>query len=698
MERIGKEDLLLEIGCEELPSRYIPGVLVKLEEKAELLLKEHRLSFEGSKAWATPRRLLLLINGLAARQSDLQQKIKGPALERSYDAAGAPTAALLGFARSQGLPPEKLITGTVKDTAFIFALKEIRGKTAEDLLPDILAQLLKRISFERPMYWESKENRFARPLRWLLAFYGDRPLDFTFAGVLSGRSTFGHRFLSPGPLTVDSPAAYFRCLEENYVLLDQEQRRNSIRQQLIEQAAALGGRPIIDENLLEEVTFLVEYPVAVSGSFSRDYLDLPREVLITTMQVHQRYFPLTEKDGAALLPHFIGISNNRFHENIRRGYEKVLGARLADARFFFEEDLKETLAVHAAQLSGVVFQEELGSLAQKQERLVKLTAELGGRLRLTKSQIAKAVRAAELCKADLVTSMVREFPELQGVMGREYALLSGEEPETAGAIYEHYLPRHAGDNIPESIEGALLSLADRADTLSGCFAIGLQPTGSEDPYALRRQAQGIIAILLNRELDLAPAELLERALQQHGEKLSLGAQRLGLLRSALQEFMMQRLRFALQGKGLSYDVIEAVLAVPYRTLAELYRKAAALEEQLRTAALRDVHAAYNRTANLVRGIHGGTVERTLLAGAAEKDLYLRFLEVAPEVEQALQQQNYSFCLEQLATLKGPVDNFFDEVLVMVEDEVLRQNRLNLLAAVKGLFNCFADFGLLQLGD
>ncbi len=698
MDTMGKEDLLLEIGCEELPSRFIPGALAQLEEGAALLLKEHRLSFEGSKSWATPRRLVLLISGLAVRQSDLQQKVKGPAVERAYDTAGAPTGALLGFARNQGLPPEKLITETVKGTDFIFAVKELRGKAAEDLLPDILVQLLRRISFARPMYWESKENRFARPIRWLLALYGDRPLGFTFAGVVSGCSTWGHRFLSPGPFTVDCTAAYFRCLEENHVLLDQEQRRTAIRQQLIEQADALGGRPLIDADLLEEVTFLVEYPVAVSGSFSRDYLELPREVLITTMQVHQRYFPLVEKEDGTLLPYFIGISNNRFHENIRRGYEKVLGARLADARFFYEEDLKEPLSAHAARLSGVVFQEELGSLAQKQERLVKLIDKLGGRLGLSEKQMGKAKRAAELCKADLVTSMVREFPELQGVMGREYAALSGEAPETAGAIYEHYLPRHAGGNIPISIEGAMLSLADRADTLSGCFAIGLQPTGSEDPYALRRQAQGIITILLEHEFDLVPAELLEGALRQHGEALSLSSQRLATLRGALHEFMMQRLRFALQGKGLSYDVIEAVLAVPYRTLAELCRRASTLEQQLRTSAIRDLSAAYTRTANLVRQVKGGAVERALLAEPAEKELYLRLLEAAPGVEQALHQQHYSACLEQLASLKGPVDLFFDQVLVMAEDEKLRRNRLNLLAAVKGLFNRFADFALLQLGE
>ncbi|HOJ84635.1 MAG TPA: glycine--tRNA ligase subunit beta [Bacillota bacterium] len=698
MDRVQKEDLLLEIGCEELPSRYIPGALERLEEKAALLFKEHRLSFEGSKSWGTPRRLALLVSGLASRQPDLQKKVKGPALERAYDTAGSPTAALLGFARSQGLSPEELIVETVNGTKFIFAEKEIPGQATGELLPQILTELLRQLTFPRPMYWESKEFRFARPIRHLLALYGEKTIRFAYAGVTAGRSTFGHRFLSPGSIVVESPAAYLRCLEENYVLADHERRREAIRQQLIEQAAALGGRPLIDEDLLEEVTFLVEYPVAVAGSFSTDYLDLPREVLITTMQVHQRYFPLVKEDDGSLLPHFIGISNNRFHENIRRGYEKVLGARLADARFFYEEDCKEPLARHAERLSEVVFQEELGSVAQKQERLLKLVRVIAERLGLSGDIIRRAERAAGLCKADLVTHMVREFPELQGIMGREYALLGGEEPETARAIYEHYLPRHAGDENPRSIEGALLSLADRADTLSGCFAVGLQPTGSEDPYALRRQGQGIVSILLEHGFDLPPADLLDAALREHASALSLTAGRLDTLRGALQEFMTQRLRFALQEKGLSYDVIEAVLAVPYRSVEELYRRAAALEEHLRSELLKNIGAAYIRTANLVRRTRGGPVERALLGEPAEKELYRRLLEVDPGVTQALQQSRYNSCLELLGSMKEPVDCFFDQVLVMAEDERLRRNRLNLLAAVKELFNRFADFALLQLAD
>lgn len=698
METCEKEDLLLEVGCEELPSRFIPGALRQLQDEAASLLGDYRLSFAGSKAWGTPRRLVLLIEGLAFRQPHLKQKVKGPPLERAYDAAGAPTKALHGFARSQGFSPEALTVEKVKGAAYLFAVKELPGKTAEALLPDILTRLLRGISFSRPMYWERKEDRFPRPVRWLLAFYGSAPVRFTFAGVTSGRDTFGHRFLSPGPFTVDSIAGYFNCLEESRVVLDHERRRDLIRQLLTEEAAAVGGLPLIDEALLEEVTFLVEYPVAVSGSFSRDYLELPREVLITTMQVHQRYFPVVKEDDGTLEPYFIGISNNRFHKNIRRGYEKVLGARLADARFFFDEDCKEHLDGYAEQLADVIFHEDLGTLAEKQERLVKLVGMIGERLGLSGSHIRRAKRAAQLCKADLVTNMVREFPELQGVMGREYACLSGEEPEIAAAIYEHYLPRHFGDAIPATVEGALLSLADRADTLSGCFAAGIQPTGSQDPYALRRQAQGIIAILMAYEFELTPTALLDAALQEHVKAMLLSVQRQNRLRGSLHDFVTHRLRFALQEKGLSYDVIEAVLAVPYHSVAELSGRAAALEKHLRTDLLKDLSAAYIRTANLTRQTRGGAVERDLLREPAEKGLYQSVLQVEPGLEQALQQRDYRSCFELLGLLKEPVDLFFDQVLVMAKDEQLRLNRLNLLVSVKRLFNRLADFALLQLAE
>ena len=564
---VPKKDLLLEIGCEELPSRYIPGALAQLEEAAASLFREHRLAFESCQAWATPRRLALLVRGLEARQPDLQKKVKGPALERAYDAAGSPTPALLGFARSQGLAPEELIVETVNGNKFIFALKEIPGQATADLLPRILTELLRRLSFPRPMYWESKECRFARPIRNLLALYGEKAIPFSYAGVTAGRSTFGHRFLSSGPVVVKSPAAYLRSLEENYVLADHERRREAIRQQLMEQAAALGGRPLIEEALLEEVTFLVEYPVAVTGSFSTAFLDLPREVLITTMQVHQRYFPVVKATDGSLLPHFIGISNNRYHENIRRGYEKVLGARLADARFFFEEDRKEPLERHAARLSEVLFQEELGSLAQKQERLVRLVRKLAS----TRLPGGAGRAPAALCRPTWSRTWCASSQA-----GGHGALCPAERgrARTARAIYGTTCRASPGTRPLAPLKG--LSFPGRPRRYAEqLLRRGAAAPGSET-YALRRRGQGLFPSCWSMN-DLSPAELFEAALREYAGALSSPP---GGWRSCAApcEFITS-IRFALQEK----DSATMSLSVPGRPLplsGGLSRRA--LEEQLRS--------------------------------------------------------------------------------------------------------------------
>jgi len=690
-------DLLLEIGCEEIPSRFIAGAVEQLQEGAAALLQEQRLGYSHIEAWGTPRRLTLLVSSLDERQPDLLEKVKGPPRNRAYDSEGNATPALQGFLRSHGLSGDQIQFEEIKGAAYVVALKRIAGRRTAELLPDILPALLRRLSFPRPMYWESKEVRFARPIRWLLSLYGGETVKFSFAGVSSGRQTYGHRFLAPGPHRVDHAKHYFACLQENKVILDQQQRRETIRRQVEEAARRYGGHALLSEALLDELTFLVEYPVVVAGSFSKDYLNLPREVLITTMQVHQRYIPVASspEEGAPLLPFFFGISNNSYHDNIRKGYEKVLQARLADARFFFNEDRKQPLERYGEQLQSVIYQEALGSMEQKRQRLVELTRTAGQRLKLPPEQLQAAQRAAHLCKADLVTHMVGEFPELQGVMGREYARLSGEDERVAVAIYEHYLPRYSGDAVPKTVEGALVSLADRFDTLAGCFAIGLQPTGSQDPYALRRQAQGAVAILLERELHLSPVELAEDALKLYSPQLKLTPDQRTLLLKSLQEFINQRLRFIFQEKGLSYDVVEAVLAVPFTSVPDLYRRARHLEGLLRSPVLADILTAYNRVANLARKAAGGPVEQSLLKNPAEKELYKRFLEIKPRFLLEQEQGRYDLCFRLLQELRGPVDRFFDEVMVMVEDEKLRQNRLNLLLALKQLFNRVADFALLQ---
>jgi len=685
-------NLIMEIGCEEIPSRFIPRSMEQLKEEAVALLVENRLGYGSVETWATPRRLVILISDLEMKQSDLVEKVKGPPISRAYDDSGQPTKALKGFLQNHGLDMEKVGEETIKDARYVVVQKEIAGSQTEELLPELLPRLIKKLTFPRPMYWRNKDVRFARPIRWILALYHNKPVIFSYADVQSGRFTYGHRFLAPGPFEIESVNHYFRCLEDNYIVVDQNRRRKMILQQLNEKAAEHGGEALVDENLIEEVAYLVEYPVAIDGSFDRAYLDLPQEVPITSMQNHQRYFPIVEKDSGRLMPYFVGISNNRFHPNIRKGYAKVLQARLADGRFFFNEDCKDSLESHIEKLKSVIFLESLGSMDQKRLRLLELTGRLGAALNLPSDQIEKAKRVAHLCKADLVTSMVKEFPELQGVMGREYAMLSGEPEEVAVGIYEHYQPRYTGDKLPAAPEGALVSIADRIDTLAGCFAIGIQPTGSQDPYALRRQAQGAIAILLGFEMELSLEDYVKHALDvlSADVKIDKGIRR--QVEQNLNDFLLQRIRYLLQDRGIDHDVTEAVLAVPFNSTAEVFKKAEVLKDYLNGPLLDDVITAYNRVANLAQKASHTDVDKTLFEDVTEKELF-RSLKTAEETLREI--KDPAQVLEQLQLLKQPVDNFFDNVMVMVEDETIRTNRLNLLFALKKSFNTLADFSKMQ---
>ncbi len=685
-------DLLLEIGCEEIPSRFLPGAMEQLEKGAASLLEENRLGHKEIKTYATPRRLVVLVKELEDRQSDLVEKVKGPPLDRAYDEAGKPTKALQGFVKSQGVTLKQVEEEVIKEARYVVVRKEIPGKQTVELVQNLLPQLIRKLSFPRPMYWQNKEVRFARPIRWLLALYENKPVIFKFAGIESGKVTYGHRFLAPGPFEINGVEDYFHCLDKNYIVVDHNRRREMICEQLKKKAEENGGKALIDDDLLEEVTYLVEYPVAVDGSFDRAYLDLPQEVPITSMQYHQRYFPIVEKESGLLLPCFIGISNNLFHPNIRKGYAKVLQARLADGRFFFNEDRKKPLDHYVSELESVIFLESLGNLDQKRLRLVDLTGKLGEILVLPDHIIKKAQRIAHLCKADLVTSMVKEFPELQGVMGREYARLSGEEQEVALGIYEHYLPRYPGDQLPSAIEAALVSLADRIDTLAGCFAVGIQPTGSQDPYALRRQAQGAVNILLGMEIDLSLKDYLGPAIDLISSSLKLDLERQQKLEVSLEEFLVQRIRFACQERGLTHDIIEAVLAVPFDSLSKLLNRAAVIEEYLQGPLLDDIIIAYNRVANLAKKAGGKEPDQALLVDPKEKELYLRLQEVKSEFEGLKTPEEK---LKNLQSLKLPIDEFFDNVMVMVEDDRVRENRLSMLAEIKSLFNRLADFSKLQ---
>ncbi len=687
-----KQDFLMELGCEEIPSRFLPGAMKQLEQGTAELLSENRLHYDTIETYATPRRLVVLIKALENEQADLVEKIKGPPMDRAYDETGKPTKALYGFLKSQGILIEQVEEEVIKNARYVIVRKEIPGRLTEDLLTELMPQLIRKLSFPRPMFWENKDVRFARPIRWILALYDQKIIRFKFAGLESGNLTYGHRFLAPGPFEIIDLHDYFSCLQNNYVILDQNLRRDMISEQLKEKAKENGGIALVDEELLEEVTYLVEYPVAVDGSFDEAYLDLPQEVPITSMQNHQRYFPIVEKDTGKLLPHFIGISNNLFHPNIRKGYAKVLQARLADGRFFFNEDRKEPLENYVDQLKSVVFLESLGTLDQKRARLVNLVGELGKELELTADQIEKTRRIAHLCKADLVTSMVKEFTELQGVMGREYARLSDEPEDVALGIYEHYLPRYPGDALPSFKEAALASLADRIDTLAGCFATGIQPTGSQDPYGLRRQAQGAVNILLSLDLNIALRSYIKLALQVIAGELKINEEKIMEIECNLNDFLLQRVRFSFQERKIAHEVVEAVLAVPFDTASELLKRAEILNNQVQEPLLNDVIAAYNRVANLAKNGRGGEPDASIIIEEAEKNLYDKWQETRVELENA---NNTLKKLKILQGLKESIDTFFDDVMVMVDDESIRLNRLDLLAGVTQLFHQVADFSKMQ---
>ncbi len=691
----GKKDLVLEIGCEEIPSRFMPPALKMLEEEACKMWSSSRLSYDGAAALGTPRRLILLVSGLASEQVEVQDKKKGPTAAAAFDGEGNPTRAARGFARSQGVAVSDLKREVLDGTEYVFAHKKMEGRKTRELLPELLPALVQRLTFPKPMIWESREVRFARPIRWLCSLYGEEPVQFSYAGVESAPKTYGHRFLSPGPHECPAAGNFLQILRDNYVLVDPEERREKILAETTRAARALGGEALMEEDLLTEVNYLVEYPLAVTGSYSRDYLRLPREVLITTMQSHQRFFPVQEAGGKGLLPHFITIANGveHFRENVQKGNQRVLRARLADADFFYREDLKTPLEEKVEGLKDIVFQEDLGTLWQKTLRIRDISETLCSLLGLAREETGTALRAAFLSKGDLVTSMVYEFSELQGVMGREYALKGGEKQEVAAAIFEHYLPRFAGDEVPENPAGAVVALADKLDNIVASFARGKEPTGSQDPYALRRQALGIIAILEAREFSLALKDLLGRVYDR------IAADAAGSLKGREEtvervfDFIRQRLKFVLLEEKLRYDVVDALIHSRSQDLYLTALRARELDEEVESEAIRELLKAYTRVVNLAaRAPEGASVAEDLLAEPEERELYRACALLEREARDLLGRGDFTGFLKAGAGIRPAVDGFFDRIMVMVEEEGLRNNRLALLKKIRDLFLDVVDLG------
>ena len=686
-----KETFLLEIGTEEIPARFIGPALAQLEKNARTALEEARLTWGEICTFGTPRRLALLVEGLPERQEDLSEQKKGPARKAAFDTAGGPTKAALGFARSQGVTVEQFIVQTVDGVEYVFAEKQQAGEDVLAVLPQLCEGLIRSLSFPKPMFWHSKDIRFARPIRWLAALYGSAVIHFSFAGLAAGRITAGHRFLAPGPLALSDAAAYLSTMEGQFVLVEPDRRRREIVRQVEQAALSLGGRTVVDQELLLEVANLVEYPKAVVGKFAAEFVEIPQEVLITAMRAHQRYFPVFEEKGN-LLPYFIAISNgtrDEYLDNVRAGNERVLRARLADARFFFAEDRKQALADYVVKLDEIVFLEPLGTMRKKTERLQRLCGSLSQEAGLSKEESETVERAALLAKADLLTQMVCEFPELQGTMGMHYARLSGESEAVARAVAEHYAPRHAADFPAETLPGAILAVADKMDTLAACFGLGLIPSGSQDPYALRRSALGVVATILAHSLSVPLNRLCQIALAGLSAEITRPVDEVA---REMEEFLLQRVRFLFAEKSLRYDVIDAALAAKNSDLPGLLSRANLLQSKLDTPELTRILTPFTRAGNLTRGRLASIVLPQLFISPAEEELYRAAKQAAAIIELAAAQGDLPAVFAALAPLSGPIEGFFSAVMVMAEDEAVKENRLALLSYVRDLFLVLGDLG------
>lgn len=678
------KDLLLEIGTEEIPAKFMPGALAQLASTTKAKLAELRINCGDIRTVGTPRRLTVMVTAVAPTQADKHSENKGPSVKIAFGADGAPTKAALGFARGQGIDPASLV---VKGD-YVYAIVQEQGHPVDELLPELLADIINSLSFPKNMRWGNLDMRFVRPIRWLTALFGSEVVPFTLAGVASGRITRGHRFLGQAEISLPSVTDYLPALQENFVMVDQDVRRQVIKEQIEALAVSRGGTATIDQELLEEVVYLVEYPTALCGEFEANYLALPPEAIITPMREHQRYFPVTAKDGK-LLPLFITVRNGGADhiEIVRHGNERVLKARLADAQFFFEEDRKQPLAGRVEKLKTIVFQEGLGTMYDKVLRVERLAVGLGQSLGISQEELTVAARGAQLAKADLVTGMVCEFTELQGIMGREYAKLSGEPAAVAEAIFEHYLPRFAGDILPQTTAGRLISLADKMDNIVATFSRGMIPTGSQDPYALRRQALGMVNILIDAKYPIALSAIASQSMNLLG--ITDSEQR-AKLTTDIQEFFRLRIKNILTEENLRYDMIDAVLAAGSDDMYDTWLRAKAMAVEGNTVAMQKAVQALVRIGNLAKHAVDDTIDAKLFATEAEQNLYKAYLEAQSAIASYQTAKNYQGILAVLAGMAAPIDAFFGAVMVMVEDVHIKNNRLALLKSIALLAAQTAD--------
>ncbi len=680
------KELFLEIGTEEIPAGFIPRAMAEMEAMIGRELANARLSFGEIRTLATPRRLALVVTGIPAVQPDAEITATGPSKKAAFDADGKPTKAAEGFARGQGVDVSQLTVITTEKGEYLAVTKQETGRPAFELLSEILPKLVADIPFRKSMRWGDLDVRFARPIHWIVALFDGIVVPFSFGNIESGTISRGHRFMANTTFPVRDFAHYLEECERHFVIPDPERRREIIRHEIHRVAKAAGGHMLPDEELLEQVVFLVEYPSAVHGTFSPEFLKVPKEVLVTSMRSHQRYFSIVDGDGK-LMPGFITINNTLTDDPtvVVKGNERVLRARLSDARFFFEEDKKVRLDERVEALKKVVYQQKLGTSFEKMERFSALACGLAEQLNPAVRE--QTARAARLCKADLVSGMVGEFPEVQGIMGREYALLEGEDAAVANAIAEHYLPTQAGGELPASDIGAFVSIADKLDTICGCFGVGLIPTGAADPYALRRATIGIIAIILDRGYRLSLPALIGQALNLLSARLTRPAEQVA---ADVLEFF--RGRFVnLLANDFAGDAVDAAVSAGFDDVVDVRARIAALAEFKNHPDFEPLSVAFKRVGNIIKEGTDLPVDPALFQDTAEAGLYEAFQGVKVAVDRKIAEGAWLEALTGIATLRGPVDTFFDKVMVMAEDERVRGNRLALLTAIARMFGRVADF-------
>lgn len=714
------EKLLFEIGTEEIPAKFMPGILKQLKELAAAKMQELRIPFEDITVYGTPRRMAFIADGVAETQADVVVEAKGPSVKIAY-VSGAPSKAAQGFARGQGVDVKDLV---VRDN-YVYAVKHLAGQPVVELLPGLLMDILTSLSFPKTMRWADYEFRFVRPIRWMVALFGDQIIPVEICGVKSGKFSMGHRFMQQslkaaaesqgllsaalskvgnkvysalagvkGAVEIPSAGDYKKVMYDNFVMVDQDERRALILQQIKDLAAQNGGEAEINEDLLEEVNYLVEWPTALCGKFEEKFLSLPKECIITPMREHQRYFPVLDEDGN-LLNKFITVRNggSEHLDIVTHGNERVLRARLSDAEFFFNEDRATKLEDRLEKLKTVSFQEGLGNMYDKSERLVKMAEMLRFAIN-TPVDEEELRRCALLCKTDLVTGMVIEFTELQGVMGREYALLDGEKPEVATGIFEHYLPRFAGDALPATTIGRIVGIGDKLDNICATFSRGLAPTGSQDPYALRRQALGVINILLDANYHISLAKIIAGTLYL----LDIKPEETGKLVPQIMEFFKQRLRNLLMDQGIRYDVIDAVFADKRNDdMVDLAVRCKALATYVEAGNAEPLVQVSVRVSNLCKKIEKEVaISGALFKDESENKLHEVVAAVSKEIIPEIVLYDYAAVLKAGEKVIEPVNTFFDNVMVMDGDENVKNNRLAMLEEVRGIVNAVGDLSLLVL--